>query len=247
MKLSCLISSLCLLLSPVIARSQTGCEYFPLTPGSSITYRVNNITASYSAASCQLSVVTRIPATVNGVQTITAFPFKDPSTNPGPLYQEVYTIGAAPASCSIPDLSQSLVEGAFAPTGFWYIGEYTNYAGGVCIPAEAKLPVNPVGGERINMHSKVVSLGGIQYDDFHWSYATIGHFPTWANYKDCWWTSLVEYDGAGNVASAYNYVFSKGIGMVAFWAIQPPSGSQASGQLQQGSGVEYLAVSWKGQ
>src|SRR5258708_39285251 len=213
-----------------MSKSTTGCAYWPLTPGSYITYQVNDIVGAFDVPSWELSVESRTPNVGNPIQTITAFATSDPFAGAPPLYQEVYTMSDCPAPCATADLAASLVEGAFAPTGIWYLGEYSNFSQTLILPGEAKITLNPVSGERIEFFSNMVTHGQLA-GVAHWAYATVGHYPAWGKFQDCWRTSLIEYD-AGAIKAAYNYLFSRGIGMVAFWYVPKPGGN--------GAGYEYL-------
>lgn len=132
-----------------------------------------------------------------------------------------------------------LVEGEFAPTGIWYLGEYTNFQQLLIVPGEAKLPVSPVGGEHIDCISNVIQGGAVVYQD-HWTYQTIGHFAQLEQFTDCWWTCLIEYSAAGAIQTVYNYVFARGIGMIQFWYIKPDGNGN-------GAGYFFNACSWQGQ
>jgi hypothetical protein len=217
--------------------AQTRYPYWPMTPGSSITYQVWAIHAFWSSQTWQLWI-TSVDGS-NGQQTITCFPTSDNPAGIANLYQEVTTLSSQPSLTAPSDLSMSIVEGEFAPTGVWYLGEYTGYGQTLCVPGEAKLTLNPQSGECIDVHSRAVTKGAIQPYDIHWIYRTIGH-GSWSSWPDCWWTSLVEYDQNGNPVSVYNYVFARGIGMVSFWFVQGLNGNVGQGYL-------FTAISRQGQ
>lgn len=217
-----------------------------MTPGSSITYQVGTIAGQFVPSTWQLQVMTPpVPSTTYPIQTITCFSTNAFTNGMANLYQEVTTVGTVCAASAPPDLSESLVEGWFAPTSNWYLGEYSNLGQTACNPGEAKMLMNPQGGEQIDIHSTVTSGGQVVSNNFHWTYQTIGHYAAWAGIPDCWWTCLVEWQANGHPNAVYNYVFARGIGMINFWWIrgltQQPNGNWT------GTGFEELAISHQGQ
>jgi hypothetical protein len=228
--------SLCLLFR---AKAQTNCPYYPLTPGSSITYSVSAITAGFNPATYQLGISTLIPS--GPVQTLTCSSASDPMCDVEPLFVEHYNPGIAqnPLPTVPANFDGCLVEGEFAPMGWWYVGEYSNYNQNICLPAECKIPVNPTGGEHLDMVSTIAGHGDT-VGTSHWIYQTIGHYPQWNQFQDCWWTCLIEYSTDGSIQQVYNYIFSRGIGMVEFWYVVFPVN-------YLGSGYFFSAVSYQGQ
>jgi hypothetical protein len=185
--------------------------YYEQAAGTGIVYEVREITSKWNAETQELAIVTRGP--VINQQTLNYS--RNYCEALGEMRVSTYQIGVNPPL--VVDLSQSLQDAAFKIGGVSYIGEGVNQFGNVINPGEAKITASPIAGEVINGSSVVMadckSKTVIDYA-YAWKYRTVAHYDNWRGHSDVWHTGLVETKGP---LATYNYTFSKGVGMVAFW------------------------------
>jgi hypothetical protein len=188
--------------------------YYPMVPGTGIVYQVSAITSVWDSTQQTLDIQSSGP--VQNQQTLEYS--RHTCESIGSMFVSTYRLGANPVPDVPTDLTQSLEDAPFDVGGIWYMGEGVNNMLMAVTPGEAKITIAPVVGEVIDTSSRVTKSctdDTVLIPAYHWRYRTIEHLDTWRGYSDVWHTGLIEFNNG--TPATYNYVFAKGIGMVAFW------------------------------
>ena len=188
-----------IIIKPAIA--ETGYPYWPMIFGSEIVYARYAITVNVDTNTLEIGVTSRefidyIPVLI--------VPYYCPNC-----------FGSTPALRQVfPDYN-SLTEAGGEVGGVPYIGEIRTQNGTMIFPPIAKLARDPYVGQVIYANSKLYANCNFYTHflrDHSWLYTTIDHYDNWGEFEDCWRTGLTEWN-----QGYYNYVFSRGIGLVHFW------------------------------
>jgi len=237
-----LIAALLLATGVALAQEQTPCEYWPARESAWIRYQVFAIRAHWNPWTRALSVVSRTPHT----EHIISVKWFANSTSIATHFNEEFSLPSDPESFGkLGNISyRDLMVGEF------FIGEIGRPDDNLLVaPPEPKIPLNPSAwhsrqaeaGGLTTMHQVLDSRGGsLQTWSMITKFRTLGHYPQWGRYVDCWRTSLEEAEPSGNTGSVYNYVFMRDVGLVDFWYCAPYS-PDASGISD---GYEYYATDW---
>ena len=188
-----------IIIKPAIA--ETGYPYWPMRFGSEITYARYKVSVNVNPITLEIAVISR--QFVDYVPVLIAH------------YTCQNCFGSAVALREVFPDHNYLVEAGAVHDGVEYIGEIRNPDGTMIFPPIAKLAKEPWVGQVISAYSTLVANCGffrVTVGDHFWVYTTIDHYDTWGEFEDCWRTGLTEWN-----QSYYNYVFSRGVGLVHFW------------------------------
>lgn len=235
-------------LLPLACRAQDVSPYDPRIDGTWTQYEVYGIVGWFHRDTRQIEI--RLPAYPIGMQTVVWRTIAGPNS---PILGEMFFAGPA-SSATLNTDGNGLFDQVQACNGVGlYIGEVGNPSqpGFTMSPAEPKVPVNPTGHEHYEIDHWVqntVNGTPVNVGQMHTSfYAITGPGYAFQGWPDCVWTSLEERPGDPNADYAYNYVFARGIGLVAFWFGRVNTEHDTIGDFAPGQGFTaalYMAVAW---